>query len=45
MLNKTSPVPNEAERSLTITKNSSEGNEILTSSSFKIKLEEKDRQR
>jgi hypothetical protein len=40
MLNKIPPVPHEAERRLTIRKCRSEGREILTSSPFKIKLEE-----
>jgi hypothetical protein len=44
MLNKLPPVPHEAEPRLTIRKRSSEGSVILTSSPFKINLEEKDRQ-
>jgi hypothetical protein len=41
MLNKISPFTHEAERRLTIRKRCSDGSEILTSSPFKIKLEEK----
>jgi hypothetical protein len=41
MLNNISPVPHEIERRLTIRKRCSVGCEILTSSPFRIKLEEK----
>jgi hypothetical protein len=41
MLNKISPVPHETKHRLTIRKHCSGRHEILTSSLFKIKLEEK----
>jgi hypothetical protein len=41
MLNKISPVPHEPEHRLTIRKHRSDGRKILTSSPFKVKLEEK----